>query len=260
MNRVSIKPRAYQSRSRQALPHSEGIDVQLSNNPTKLDMESSATIRDLRSLDRALSYVDVRGGVLADLGCGYGWLGRYVADRFQFDEVLGFDVDDERMAVAAKRGIKTTTVDLERDPYPISDASVDLAVSFGTLEHFVWWDHFVAEAGRILRPGGSLILAAPNLGSYLNRAALLLGYQPRDVAVSHRHLVGVLPQYRRGPLGHVHIATLRASNALLRQYGFKITAAVGSSPDFENRMVRTIDRVLGRSPSLARRYIIVARR
>lgn len=227
---------------------------------TTTDLESSATIRDLASLSRALMHVDRPGSVLVDLGCGYGWLGRYVADRLGIDEVHGFDVDDDRLAVAAERGLETARVDLEHDRYPAADGSADVAISFGTLEHFVWWDHFIAEAGRILRPGGSLILAAPNLGSYLNRAALLMGYQPRDVAVSRQHLAGVLPQYRKGPLGHVHIATLRATTALLEQYGFRVVARIGSSPDFENRLVRIADRVFGRFPSLARRYLLVARR
>lgn len=226
----------------------------------EVDLASSATIRDLPALDRALDQIDVRGGVLADLGCGYGWLGRYVADRLQLERVRGLDVDDERLAIAATRGIETANVDLEHDRYPLEDGAADVAISFGTLEHFVWWDHFLAEAARILRPGGSLVLAAPNLGSYLNRAALLFGFQPRDVAVSRDHLVGVLPQYRKGTLGHVHVATLRATTELLTRSGFEVPVRIGSSPDFENPVIGVLDRVFGRFPSLARRYIVVARR
>jgi SAM-dependent methyltransferase len=228
--------------------------------PTAVDLDSSATIRDIGSLNRALSHIRGDGKVLADLGCGYGWLGHFVAERLGIEDVHGFDLDRRRLAVAAQRGLKTAVVDLERDQYPLGDATVDVAVSFGTLEHFVWWDHFMTESTRILRPGGWLVLAAPNLGSYLNRIALLLGFQPRDVAISTNHLVGVLPGYKRGPLAHVHVATLRATTQLMTRFGFEIVASEGSSPDFGYPLLCAVDRLVGRFPSLARRYIIVARR
>ncbi|WP_158743146.1 glycosyltransferase [Acidisphaera sp. L21] len=49
---------------------------------------------------------------------------------------------------------------------PLDDASVDLVVSFETLEHFAEHDAFFADARRVLRPGGRLIISTPERDVY----------------------------------------------------------------------------------------------
>jgi hypothetical protein len=82
-------------------------------------------------------------------------------------------------------------------------------------------DNLISESFRVLATGGNFILSMPNLGSYINRLALLLGYQPRDVEISSVYHSGILPQYIGGWFGHLHSATLRAMKELLALYGFR---------------------------------------
>ncbi len=49
---------------------------------------------------------------------------------------------------------------------PLDDASVDVVVSFETIEHFAAHDRFLAEIRRVLRPGGLLIISTPDRDSY----------------------------------------------------------------------------------------------
>ncbi len=49
---------------------------------------------------------------------------------------------------------------------PLPDASVDVAVTFETLEHLAEQDVFVAELRRVLRPGGLLIISTPDRDAY----------------------------------------------------------------------------------------------
>jgi len=97
----------------------------------------------------------------------------------------------------------------------------------------------------------------PNLASYINRIALLLGYQPRDVEISHKILPGTLPFYPIGFFGHIHSATLRAIKQLMKHYGFTIIKVKSSSPYQTNKLVKVIDKVFSFSPSLSRRFVIL---
>ena len=51
---------------------------------------------------------------------------------------------------------------LLRRPCRIADASFDLVVAFEVIEHLEHWREFLAEARRVLAPGGQLIVSTPN--------------------------------------------------------------------------------------------------
>ena len=109
----------------------------------------------------------------------------------------------------------------------------------------------------MLKPGGFALLSIPNLGSWNNRLALLLGYQPRDVEISDRSVVGVFPYYRdRTPTGHIHTPTLRALTELMDIHGFdrfRVTGASWTTRDVSGPVAR-LDRLFARRSSLAKRF------
>lgn len=234
------------------------------------DYEISATVRDLGQLHRALRRLEElpegrRPKSLLDLGCGIGGLTLHVATRLGIEETIGVDSDSDRLQRAAARGVKTIHANLNADPLPVADASIGLVTSFGVFEHLVFYDNTVAEAARVLQDRGWFLLSMPNLGSYLNRAALLLGFQPREVEISRQVSAGLMPLYRNAPskgapLGHVHAATLRGMRELLDHFGFRTVTVEGFSPDFGSLAIRLLDTVLGNIPALSRRFIILAER
>jgi SAM-dependent methyltransferase len=123
------------------------------------------------------------GRRVLDLGCRYGALtSSYAAGN----EVVGVDVDREALAGAAALGIETVWADLD-EPLPFPDESFDVAVCGELLEHLRFPDRLLAEARRVLRPGGVLVGSVPNSYRLKSRLRFLLG-RPPEFADDPTHL------------------------------------------------------------------------
>lgn len=89
---------------------------------------------------------------LVDSGCGEGWY--TVAMREMAQRVTAFDISRNAVKRAAKRNARITWLVASSMDVPLEDSSVDALVAiFSPLS--------VQEAMRIVRPGGSLLIAAP---------------------------------------------------------------------------------------------------
>ena len=99
--------------------------------------------------------------VIADLGAGEGTLSLLLAQRAK--QVIAVDSSDKMVdygtQLARRQGAKTLEYrrgDLEE--LPIADTSVDLALFSQSLHHAIHPEKAVAEAWRILKPGGRIAL------------------------------------------------------------------------------------------------------
>lgn len=114
---------------------------------------------------------------LLDVGCDDGRRTLMFARAIGTTKLHGVEIVPERAAEAEQRGIAVSQADLnERLPY--EDESFDVVVSNQVIEHLADTDTFVAEIGRVLRPGGYAVTSTENLASWHNIGALLLGWQP----------------------------------------------------------------------------------
>jgi ArsR family transcriptional regulator len=109
-----------------------------------------------RALGLLLPQVDV-----ADIACGEGYLS--VESAYWARRVVGIDrsvdVLKRARALAARRGVKNIAWKrghMER--LPLEDASVDVALLSQALHHAADPARAVAEAARVLRPGGRVIV------------------------------------------------------------------------------------------------------
>lgn len=234
---------------------------------TAIDRGISAQARSLSDLDRVLDRLVRRNtvgpGRLLDLGCGAGGLAKYIGGRLGLGECLGVDLDAERLKEASVRGVRPLLLDLNNQSLPLAPASVRVVTCFGLLAYLRLYDNTLSEAARVLEDGGWLLLSMPNLGSYANRVAVLLGYQPHAVAVSRYRQAGTIGRQRdpktsanMPPL--LHGATLRCMRELLDDYGFDIEMVRGFAPGPRRRPI--VDTVTSRFPSVSRRFLILARK
>jgi SAM-dependent methyltransferase len=136
-----------------------------------------------------------------DIGCGHG------TDLKNIRAAAGDPADLELHGVESfapnvkecrAAGIATYALDIERDSLPGADGDFDLVSANQVLEHTkeVFW--ICAEAARVLRPGGRLIVGVPNIASLHNRLLLLFGQQPTQIQTLSAHVRGFTkPDFRR---------------------------------------------------------------
>jgi len=109
----------------------------------------------------------VRGKRVLDLGCGVGY-GTDMLKSAGATEVVGIDRSIEAITYGRERhaDFQPDYLLADAESLPLRDLQFDVVVSFETLEHVVDYRHMLAEAKRVMRPGGLLILSTPNKGVY----------------------------------------------------------------------------------------------
>lgn len=101
------------------------------------------------------------GKDVLEAACGPGRGLGYLARRAR--SVVGGDLTPElvRLAEAHYRG-RLRVLELDAQALPFPDASFDVIILFEALYYLPRVDAFLSEARRVLRPGGKLLLCAPN--------------------------------------------------------------------------------------------------
>jgi len=94
------------------------------------------------------------GSVLLDIACGGGLLAPHVADLGH--RHVGVDLSPSAVPVARGHGVEAVRGDAQS--LPLASGCADVVVAGEVLEHVHDLAATVAEACRVLRPGGTLVL------------------------------------------------------------------------------------------------------
>ena len=167
---------------------------------------------------------------LLELGAGHCEIARVLRGRGW--EVHTADIEASCVAEALALGFPATRLDLNAAlPYP--DGSLHFVVLLEVIEHVVRAEFALGEIGRVLAPGGRLLLSTPNHAFYKSRIRMLKGR----------------------PLGmegdHFRFFVKTQLESLLGEKGFRIAGrnSSGHLPFMDGRWVR---RLLGRRRVLCR--------
>jgi SAM-dependent methyltransferase len=165
------------------------------------------------------------GEALLDVSCGAGGLLLVVGQSGATGH--GLDISVSAVRTALSRGITLAIVgNAERLPYP--DSSFHVLTNLGSLEHYNDMSAALAEAYRVVRPGGRALLLVPN-----------------SFALTH-----VLHVWSRGDVFDdgppiQRYSTLEGWRSLIEQSGLRVTRVVpfelpqpGSAPEWLSMLAR----------------------
>ncbi len=177
---------------------------------------------------------ELKPDTLLDVGCGDGSpLCHYL--KTTPHEFCGLEGAPDLQKKAQARGIKVSSCDLN-GRWPYEDNKFDVVFSNQVIEHIHNSRLFAAEAFRVLKPGGTAIIATENLCSLLNWFAITLGYTPFSLMQTcvrylgnplglhyNETLAEPLPLDHpafSGVSGHVRVLTVRQARELFQLVGF----------------------------------------
>lgn len=113
-----------------------------------------------------------RSSVL-DVGCSSGHFGQALI-RDKQCKVVGVDINEADLKIAAKHLSKAVKKDIERDD--LGDlGSFDYILMADIIEHVIDPVKVLKKIKKLLKPGGKLVFSVPNMANIINRIELLGG-------------------------------------------------------------------------------------
>ena len=105
----------------------------------------------------------VEGCDCLDIACGVGY-GSHILLSGSPKSVLGMDISQEAIEYAKGHytDVRLSFRCSDATSIPIPNESVDIVISFETLEHIEAFEDFIREVHRVLRPSGVLVVSTPN--------------------------------------------------------------------------------------------------
>ena len=104
----------------------------------------------------------VKGKIVLDIACGSGYGTKLMSK--QAKAVFGVDVDKDTIKYAKENYASKNITYLLGDgtSIPLKDNTVDVVVSYETIEHIENYTKFMEEVKRVLKPNGQFLLSTPN--------------------------------------------------------------------------------------------------
>ena len=155
-----------------------------------------------RVLDFCKRY-DIPRGRLVEVGAGFGTFCSVAQQAKAFDDVVAIEPTPEMAAACRERGVNVLEKRIEDVAGEINDA--DVAVAFEVIEHLFEPRQFLEQAGRILRPGGLLIVSCPNGQGF-------------DISVLRENSLAIDPE-------HVNLFNPKSLSLLIESCGYEVLAA-----------------------------------
>ncbi len=108
----------------------------------------------------------VKDKIVLDVASGTGYGSQLMAKTA--NQVYGVDVSKEAVEYAQKKFPAPNLEFKQGDAtkIPLEDSSVDVVVSFETIEHLKEYVRFVDEVKRVLKPNGVFVVSTPNEEEY----------------------------------------------------------------------------------------------
>lgn len=185
-----------------------------------------------RRLGLMRRYVDLRDKRILDIGCG---VGAFVRRLREFSpHVYGVDIDAERVV---EGGREVPNLGLAVGEYlPFKDGTFDVVLLHEVLEHVTDDRATLAQARRVLAPGGQIVIFCPNRLYPFETHGIFLG---RRYVFGNMPLVNYLPDALRNRLvPHARAYTRGQIRRIYRRAGLRARLHSYVFPGFDHVMAR----------------------
>lgn len=118
-----------------------------------------------------------KGTVIAEIGVGNGELANRLAGMGHV--VHGIDISPYCLE-KLNTDVHQHRLDVDAAPLPLPDHSVDVMVMFNVLEHLTNPELFLTNARKVMKPGGLMLAATPNINWLPFRFYFMAGKCPED--------------------------------------------------------------------------------
>jgi len=128
------------------------------------ELKGSIQLEHLHRYALACEYVQDK--VVLDIACGEGYGSAMLAESAK--RVWGVDIAED-IITYAKTKYKKVNLQFKIGScaeIPLKDSSVDMVVSFETIEHHSQHEAMMSEVKRVLKPGGAIIISSPDKHTY----------------------------------------------------------------------------------------------
>lgn len=178
----------------------------------------------LRYLPELVDFAGFRGQRLLEIGCGIGTdLARFARGGAA---VTGLDLSQTAIDLAGKNfahlGLTGDLRVADGEHLPFPDASFDVVYGHGVLQYAAAPERIIAEAHRVLKPGGQGIFMVYNRISWLNALSKVMkvALEHEDAPVLKKYSIG---EFRAllAPFGEVRIVPERFPVKSRLHHGWK---------------------------------------
>jgi ubiquinone/menaquinone biosynthesis C-methylase UbiE len=185
-----------------------------------------------RRLNLIRHFAPLEGARILDIGCG---LGVYVRKFREFsDHVYGIDIDAKRL----REGARTTPGLMlsASETLPFRDEAFDVVVLNEVIEHVRDDAATLAEALRVIRPGGHIVIYAPNRLYPFETHGIYLGSK---FVFGNIPFINWLPDPLRNKLvPHARAYTKRGMRRTYRNLRARVNVETYVYPGFDNIIAR----------------------
>jgi len=126
----------------------------------------------------------VKGKLVLDIACGEGYGSTILADFAS--HVVGVDISEEAIE-HVKQKYEKPNLEFKQgscDAIPLDNSSIDVVVSFETIEHHDRHEEMLQEIKRVLKPDGILIISSPDKYEYSDKPGRTNIYHVKEL---YRH-------------------------------------------------------------------------
>jgi SAM-dependent methyltransferase len=106
-----------------------------------------------------LAFLPRKTGNILDVACGKGATTRHLSQYYPPDDVVGINISEKQLVTSRHNAPATPFVAMDATDLGFKDASFDNVLCVEAAFHFVTRAAFIAEAFRVLKPGGRLVLS-----------------------------------------------------------------------------------------------------